>query len=202
MTKRRWFGLVMIVVGLALIAYPLYMDYTSTKEAKALEDAISLIAMADEGEEVDLSAIEDLPFSEEDLRNALELEIPYLDIVHRVLPETNEYNLSIALTEIKEDQKPGEGNFTIAGHRGYRDGRHFSNLSEVPIGEEIYLHVGEDTYVYEIESSEVIPPTAIEVLEDDPNKNELTLITCTISGNERVAVKAKFIEKKKRSHKK
>lgn len=51
-----------------------------------------------------------------------------------VLDETTDENLNITLTQIKKDQTPGVGNFTIAGHRGYRDGRHFSNLSKVPIG--------------------------------------------------------------------
>ncbi len=103
-------------------------------------------------------------------------------------------NLSLALTQIKENQKPGLRNFTIAGHRGYRDGRHFSNLDEVPVGEMAYLHAKEKTYAYEITSSEVIEATDVDVLDDQENLNKLTLITCTVSGRQRVAVKGKLIE--------
>ncbi|MBO1912309.1 class D sortase, partial [Microvirga sp. 3-52] len=128
------------------------------------------------------------------IKNVLELEIPYINIQQKVLNRTTEENLAIALTQIKEDQVPGKGNFTIAGHRGYRDGRHFSNLAEVPMGEKVYLHSSDQTFVYEIISSEVIEPTNIGVLDDKKDLNEITMITCTISGKERVAVKGVLID--------
>jgi len=190
---RLLFGILFLMTGLILISIPLYHEWQQRKSVSAMEEALSLITEAG-GESVDLSQINDLPLSEEELKDVLELEIPYVDIKQMVLSETTEENLAIALTQIKENQTPGKGNFTIAGHRGYRDGRHFSNLAEVPDGEKIYLHTKAQTFVYEITSSEVIEPTDVDVLNDEGDTNEITLITCTVSGAQRVAVKGKLIE--------
>lgn len=191
---KKWIGLLVIFLGLGLIAYPFYAEYEQNKEVQALEEAMELIMSTDEGKEVDLSEIEHLPFTEEEIRNVMELEIPYLNIRHKVLDTTTPENLNLALTQIKEEQTPGEGNFTIAGHRGYRDGRHFSNLAEVPIGEEVYLHVGSTKYVYQITDRDVVEATDVHVLDDREGIDELTMITCTISGKQRVAVRAKLLD--------
>lgn len=186
-------GVLMVVVGILLISYPFYQEWKQNKEVRALEAALSLISDAD-GEEVDLSEIENLPLSKENLENVLELEIPFIDLNQLVLDETTDANLNIALTQIKKNQIPGVGNFTIAGHRGYRDGRHFSNLSKVPVGEKVYLHTSDQTYVYELTSSEVVEATAVDVLDDHEGKDEITLITCTVSGKNRVAAKGDLID--------
>lgn len=191
---KKWMGIVIIFVGIGLIAYPFYMEYEQNKEVRALEEAMELIMSADEGEDIDLSEIENLPFTEDEIRNVMELEIPYLNIRHKVLDTTTTHNLNVALTQIKENQTPGEGNFTIAGHRGYRDGRHFSNLAEVPIGEEVYLHVGSTKYIYQITDRDVIEATDVHVLDDREGIDELTMITCTITGKQRVAVRAKLLD--------
>lgn len=190
---KKIIGIVLVIVGIVLITIPFYTEWEQSKELRALENALSLIEDAG-GEDVDLSAVEDLSLSKESLENVLELEIPYIDMNHLVLDETTDHNLNIALTQIKENQVPGIGNFTIAGHRGYRDGRHFSNLDKVPVGEMAYLHTKDKTYAYEIISSEVIEETDIDVLNDAEDLNELTLITCTVSGAKRVAVKGNLVE--------
>ena len=186
-------GFLLLFIGVLLIAYPFYKEWEQNKEVRALEEALSLIENAD-GNEVDLTNIEDLTLSKDEVENVLELEIPFIDMKHLVLDKTTDENLNIALTQIKQNQTPGSGNFTIAGHRGYRDGRHFSNLSSVPVGEMAYLHTKDKTYVYEIVSSEVIEDTDVQVLDDHDDLDELTLITCTISGKNRVAVKGNLVE--------
>lgn len=190
---KNTIGGLLLLVGLLLIAYPFYKEWDHNKELRALEEALSLIADAGE-EDVDLSEIEDLTLSQDELENVLELEIPFIKINQLVLNETTDENLNIALTQIKENQTPGAGNFTIAGHRGYRDGRHFSNLAKVPVGEMAYLHTKDKTYAYEITSSEVIEATDVGVLDDQKGQDELTLITCTVSGKNRVAVKGNLVE--------
>lgn len=190
---KKVIGLFFLVIGVLLIIYPYYKEREYNKELHALEEAFALIADTEE-KEVDLSKIENLSFPQDVIENTLELEIPHINMKHLVLDETTDDNLNIALTQIKKDQIPGVGNFTIAGHRGYRDGRHFSNLAKVPIGEIAYLHTKDKTYAYKIISSDVIEETAIEVLNDHEGKKELTLITCTVSGKERVAVKGTLVE--------
>lgn len=189
---KRLFGILLVSVGILLISYPFYQEWKQNKELRALEEALSLISGADG--DVDLSAIGDLSLSKEEIESVMELEIPFIDLKQYILEETTDENLNLALTQIKKDQTPGVGNFTIAGHRGYRDGRHFSNLSKVPVGEKVYLHAEDETYVYELKSSEVIEATDVDVLNDIKGKDEITLITCTVSGTNRVAVKGDLVE--------
>ncbi|MCG3087954.1 class D sortase [Sporosarcina sp. MB25] len=196
--KKSILGILFLLTGLVLVSIPLYVEWNQNKEVKAMEQALSLIAQSDGTEPVALDAIPNLTLTEDELTHVMELEIPYIDMKQHILEKTTDENLNIALTQIKPDQVPGVGNFTVAGHRGYRDGRHFSNLAKVPIGEKVYLHAGEDTYVYEIKSSEVIEPTFVEVLDDTQGKNEITMITCTISGKKRVAVKGELVERTSR----
>lgn len=191
-SMKRLFGILLVVVGILLISYPFYQEWKQNKELRALEEALSLISGADE--DVDLSAIGNLSLSKDEIENVMELEIPFIDLQQYILEETTDENLNLALTQIKKDQTPGVGNFTIAGHRGYRDGRHFSNLSKVPVGEKVYLHAEDETYVYELKSSEVIEATDVDVLNDVKGKDEITLITCTVSGANRVAVKGDLVE--------
>lgn len=190
---KKIFGVLLLVAGIVLISYPFYHEWQQNKELRALEEALSLISGA-EGEEVDLSEIEDLTLTQGEIENILELEIPFIELNQFILNETTDENLNLALTQIKKDQVPGSGNFTIAGHRGYRDGRHFSNLSKVPVGELVYLHTKDETYVYELKSSEVVEATNVDVLNDAKGKDEITLITCTVSGVNRVAVKGELVE--------
>lgn len=192
--KKTLLGILFLLTGLVLVSFPLYVEWDQTKEVKAMEQALSLIAEWDGVEPVPLQQIEHLTLTEEQLDNVMELEIPFIHMKQHILNETTDENLNIALTQIKPDQQPGVGNFTIAGHRGYRDGRHFSNLAKVPIGEKVYLHADDRTFIYKITSSEVIEPTFVEVLNDMDEKNEITLITCTVSGKERVAVKGELVE--------
>lgn len=183
-------AIVLISAGLILIAYPFYQEWTNHQKVKALEKAITLIS---EAEEEALEELDALPFTKGTLENLMELEIPSIQLKQHVLNETTEENLNIALTQIKKDQTPGVGNFTIAGHRGYRDGRHFSDLGKVSIGEIVYLHTKDKTFVYEITSSDVIEATQIEVLDDRSDVDEITLITCTVSGLKRIAVKGQLV---------
>ncbi|MBA4538136.1 class D sortase [Bacillus aquiflavi] len=186
-------GVVFLLVGLTLISIPLYYEWQQGKELKAMEEALSLISESND-EATDLSKIDNLTFTENELNGVLELEIPSIDLKQKVLAETTEKNLNVALTQIKRDQSPGEGNFAIAGHRGYRGDRHFRHLPDVSIGEKVYLHAEDGTYVYRVTSSKVIKPTNVEVLVDDREKKEITMITCTVSGENRIAVKGELIE--------
>ncbi|MEK3888751.1 class D sortase [Bacillus sp. FSL K6-3431] len=186
-------GIVFSLAGLTLISIPLYHEWQQGKELRALENALSLISESEE-EQVFLSEIDNLSFTEEQVKGVLELEIPSIELKQKILGETTEKNLNIALTQIKKYQVPGSGNFTIAGHRGYRDKRLFSRLPKVNVGEKVYLHAGNQLFVYEVTSSKEIDPSKVEILDDHQDKNEITMITCTVSGSDRIAVKGELIE--------
>ncbi|WP_330948732.1 class D sortase [Virgibacillus sp. MG-45] len=191
--NKRVVGIILLIAGAIMISIPFFYEWKQNQKTAALEEALSLVSQSDE---VDLASINHLSLSQSELDEVIELEIPAIELKQKILPNTTEENLSIALTQIKSNQTLGEGNFTIAGHRGYREDRHFHSLPDVPIGAEVILHDKEERYIYEITSMQVIDPTYVEILEDKPNQNELTLITCTIDGKKRIALQGRLAHMK------
>lgn len=183
---KTMIGMSFLLVGITLVLFPFYYEWKQARELATLEEALAMI------EEVDESSLKNVPFTKKQLKGVLELEIPSIQLKQKVLPETTTENLNVTLTQIKPNQTPGEGNFTIAGHRGYRGDRHFRHLPNTHNGDEVLLHTKEETFVYSIVDSKVIEPTDIAVLEDQEGKSEITLITCTTSGKERIAVKGEL----------
>ncbi|GAF63279.1 putative sortase [Bacillus sp. TS-2] len=174
-------GMVSILIGLILVSIPFYHEWQTGKEIDQLTQAVNLISNDASAAEVD----EEFEYA----KDVIWLEIPDIDLNQMILPETTEETLNLGLTQIKPNQVPGEGNFTVAGHRGYRGDRFFRNLPDVPIGATVNLIVKNKTYTYEITSSEIIEPTQTDILLDTDGKNEITLITCTVDGKQRIVLK-------------
>ncbi|WP_413378095.1 class D sortase [Alkalihalobacillus sp. 1P02AB] len=186
---RLLIGLTFMLIGLVLVAIPFFSEWKQSKELDHLESALAIVQT---GDGADLDQLTESSWSVEELEGIMELEIPSIDLKQYVLPETNEENLALSLTQIKPNQNPETDNFTIAGHRGYRGDRHFRQLPEVKVGEELLLHTNDKTYTYIVESITIIEANQVEVL-DNNDYPEMTLITCTLSGEQRVAVKARLV---------
>ncbi len=84
---------------------------------------------------------------------------------------------------------PGNfGNFFITGHSSYYawdKGRFkdvFALLHEVKVGDLVEVYWEGKKYVYKMKYSEVVPPTAVEVLNQPTDKFLITLMTCTPVG--------------------
>ncbi|TSB48560.1 class D sortase [Alkalicoccobacillus porphyridii] len=178
-------GMVSILIGLILVSIPFYHEWQTGKEIDQLTQAVNLISNDARAAEV----AEEFEYA----KDIIWLEIPDIDLNQMILPETTEETLNLGLTQIKPNQVPGEGNFTVAGHRGYRGDRFFRNLPDVPIGATVNLIVENKTYTYEITSSEIIEPTQTDILLDEEGKNEITLITCTVDGKQRIALKGDLV---------
>ena len=180
MSKMKLWAIILFSLGIGCVSYPYIMHQIQGKEIKQLQAAL---------EEIQETGQTNGSVYEQDLRSTLELSIPAIDLNAPVLPKTTKEYLNIALTQIKNDQIPGQGNFTIAGHNSSVYGRHFNRLHETEIGDEIFLIDGELVYTYQIDSKEIIAPSEVDVLKDHPDENEITLITCTDAGTKRLAVK-------------
>ena len=183
-------GVVFLLLGVALVATPLSIERMHAKEVSELEKAFASIEAGDlpqVGEE------EDQKWSEDELANMMKLEIPSIELEQYVLNETTDENLATALTQIKTNQNPAKDNFSIAGHRGYRGDRFFRQLPEVKAGAEIKLQDKDATYIYVVDSVKIVEPNDIAILENT-DKPEITLVTCTLSGKQRVAVTGKLKE--------
>lgn len=128
---------------------------------------------------------------EEDIALCL-LRIPKINLEEAVKEGSTKSVLSSALGHIENTAFPGEnGNCCIAGHRNYVFGKYFNRLEEVTFGDIIEIETMDNTYMYEVDSIEVVEPEDVSVLEYTDGKN-LTLITCTpfMIGSHRLIVHA------------
>ena len=188
MSKMKIWAILLLLLGIACIIYPYMMHQKQEEEMKQLQKALEDIQEMGKMDGQD-PLNSSLSLDEDDLYNTVKLYIPTIELNAPVLPKTTEEYLNIALTQIKKNQVPGQGNFTIAGHNSAVYGRHFNRLHELNIGDEIQLIDGEKVFIYQVDSKRVIDPSEVDVLYDTPDKNEITLITCTVTGTKRLAVK-------------
>ena len=107
------------------------------------------------------------------------IEIPSIGLDSKVVQGVTPEDLKKGPGHYPDTPMPGElGNAAIAGHRTTY-GEPFSNLDGVEPGAEIILTTVNGRYVYRATGSEVVPPTASDVVATtDPSVARLTLTTC------------------------
>jgi sortase A len=122
------------------------------------------------------------------------LAIPRLRVRAMVREGTGERTLSLALGHIPGTALPGQlGNTGVAGHRDTL----FRSLRNVAANDEITFETTRGTYVYRVESTQVVKPEDVAVLDPGPTR-ELTLVTCfpfeyVGSAPDRFIVKAQLV---------
>ena len=91
---------------------------------------------------------------------------------------------------------PGEfGNFAIAGHSSTIYNNVFNNLKNIKIGEDIVITTVNGKFTYKVNEIFESNPSNMSVLDQDNEKKEMTIVTCTKDGKERLIVKAILDEK-------
>ena len=102
------------------------------------------------------------------------LEISRIDLSAVVLEGAEEKLLRKSAGRVPGTALPGEkGNLAVAAHRD----RHFRPLANVEVGDEISLTTAYGDFLYEVESTKVVGPEEIEVLNDQGGET-MTLLTC------------------------
>lgn len=201
---RRVAGLLMILAGIFLIAYPLSMMLYQKREApikmKDYNDRLAsysqeqIDALRAEVEayrkrmEEQEDAMND-PFttkSREPLFEKVEDEFGYIVIpkLQEQLPiylgATDEH-LEKGLAQVEGTSIPwgGEGTHSVlAGHRGYYNHILLLNAEQLEVGDPFYLYVLRDRLVYRVYEIDVIDPEDTESLYPVPGRDLVTLLTC------------------------
>ena len=113
------------------------------------------------------------------------IEIPrtdtYLPISHGTEAETLEKSVG----HVIGSSLPigGEGTHSVlSGHSGMSDQKMFSDLEELHLGDIFYLHVLNETLAYKVTSIDTVLPEATSLLGIEPDKDMVTLVTCTPFG--------------------
>lgn len=79
---------------------------------------------------------------------------------------------------LSPEQEMGKGNYGIASHRSDRADLLFTPLDDVKLGDKIYLTDLSNVYTYVTVWKEKVDPSAVEVLDVDPDRCLVTLLTC------------------------
>jgi len=103
-----------------------------------------------------------------------EMDIPRIGLKTIVAQGDSSKVLRRAVGHLRETPLPGEpGNVALAGHR---DG-FFRPLRNIRLGDAISLNTLDGEFVYQVESTEVVLPSDVQVLQPS-HENTLTLVTC------------------------
>lgn len=113
---------------------------------------------------------------------------------------TNE-NLLAGATTMKEGDKMGEGNFSLAGHYNKDKSILFGSLMDVKVGDIIRVTDKVNIYEYEVYDTVIINDTALYMIDDDRavnrGNNIISLMTCYYSSKtgKRYFVLGDFVKK-------
>jgi sortase A len=208
---------VFIAAGIALIAYPAYTNFISSrqisrelseweevKDTSGIEEIGTTAAepedMQDEDDPVmDLSQDEYIPaeskLSAEDLF-PMKISIPRIELEYMVYEGTDTATLKQGAGHEPVTPLPGEeGRCTISGHRTTY-GAPFNRVDELENGDLIYLESLDDRlYAYAVTGIEIVKPTDVWIL-DGTEKKELLLTAChpKYSAAQRLVVIAELVE--------
>ncbi|MDU2121435.1 MAG: class D sortase [Clostridium celatum] len=187
---RRVFGVVLILIGVGIIANVAYKKIvTAHKQNELLEAFESQLVEAkneESSEPVSLEAINGYT-------PVAIMEIPSIKLKQPVVDGITDDVIKYFLGRFPDSAMPGEvGNFAVAGHRVSDFTDAFINLYKVKVGDKVIVTTKDGRYTYEVDSSFIVDPDQVEVL-DDADYEKMTLITCTIGSKRRVIVTGKLI---------
>ncbi|MDO5557688.1 MAG: sortase [Clostridia bacterium] len=120
------------------------------------------------------------------------LKISKINLNYPVLSETSEELLKISLNKLWGPNPNEIGNYCIVGHK-YKNDKMFGALHKLELGDIIELtDLQNRTVKYEIFNKYVVEPNDTSCTTQlTDKKRELTLITCTNYGKQRLVIKAR-----------
>lgn len=202
--KTNITGIVLVLIGLLVF----FSDYIYNKFifiSKEIAINKSQVSSSDDREnmeyydETGLVEGTNLAISEDQKVKKVEsyknvIEIKGLDIKAYVYNDLSHDSLTYGLGRYPDTPKLGEyGNTVVAGHSSNIYDCILNNLQKARILDsvDVYNENGEK-FVYTITDKYIVNPDALDVLiTENKNIRELTFITCTNSGSQRVIVKCK-----------
>ena len=122
------------------------------------------------------------------------ITIPSIGITYPVLSKTSDKLLEISVNKYWGPDPNEVGNYCIVGHN-YKNGTMIGRLSELVNGDVVELEDSSGRVVkYKVYNKYVVQPTDTRCTSQITNgKTELTLITCTNYGKERLIVKCRKV---------
>jgi sortase A len=189
----RYSGIALIVIGVAILIWPLYTNFIMARRERAVlsawDENIMLTLDTSPGEkegEGDEGKIQDNPEANLEIKVIdpekklpFKISIPATDLEWLVMEGTDYATLKKGPGHYTGSALPGEnGTCVIAGHRTTY-GAPFNRLDELKKGDEIILETaGNEKFTYIVTGQEAVIPTDLSVLENTDYPS-LVLSTCT-----------------------
>lgn len=194
----------MLIVGIGLITYPKIDSWIQehkqlellTEWSQETHKPLADLHPSDQEEEIDAD-VKPLPQWKEVDGSLLlgSLSITAIDLKEPIVHGTDAISLKEGAGSVVEDRLPGQsGNFVLAGHRSWTEGRHFNRLGELETGDFIDIDTSAGSFHYKVTETELVLPSDLSVLNNDGDEALLTLITCHPKRNptHRLIIKAKL----------
>ncbi|MBR1393062.1 MAG: class C sortase [Ruminococcus sp.] len=113
------------------------------------------------------------------------INIPQIGVELPIYHGTSEGVLNIAVGHLQGSSLPVGGRGThavISAHRGLPSAELFTNLDKLVVGDMFTVTVLRTVYSYEVDNIFIVLPHEVEELKIDPERELLTLMTCTPYG--------------------
>lgn len=198
---KKVISIFLVIIGTILIAMPtinkMIIKHNIDIKVKEL-DAITYEDIEKNTEieaEFDYSSIEDVSvtytiFESINFDNKSiigQITIPDLNLNLPILKGVNNSNLSIGAVTMVPDQKMGEGNYSLAGHKMKDKTLLFGSLMDIQLGSIVYITDKKTVYEYKIYDTVVVADTAFDMLDnnkaEERGKPIISLMTCYHSSN-------------------
>ena len=209
--KKKWCSRILFLFGFMICAYPLFSSvYERSMQTGAIQTYESDVKKTDinkldkELEEAKayndrllqtqdgyIEGIENDHLNYENMLDISEggimasIEIPKIDVNLPIYHGTKEEQLSNGVGHLENSSLPVGGKGThclLTGHRGLPSSKLFTRLDELEKKDLFYIQVCGKTLAYQIRNIEVVEPEALEQVYIEPDKDKVSLITCTPYG--------------------
>lgn len=125
------------------------------------------------------------------------ITIPSVGIKEPILEGVSNQKLSVGVVTVKPNQKPGQGNYALAGHNQLNNGKLlFGNLAYVKPGNQIIISTKEGTFKYQVtQIDKRLSAAHGEIIDDNQGEGIVTLYTCNNqTNNDRIFVRGRLLE--------
>jgi sortase A len=177
-------GITLIIIGICILAYPLYtniiMKQQEAKILSAWDSELSDISGMETTGTSDSSSIQgEALIVDPSKKIPFKITIPSIDCEWIVHEGTDVATLKKGPGHYKGTALPGEiGRCVVAGHRTTY-GAPFNRVDELKYGDEIILETsGNEEFIYTVTDLKEVVPTDVSVLSQTGNPT-LALTTCT-----------------------
>lgn len=190
--KRNVLSTLFIIIGISLIITSLGLRiYSKNKESRLIEEFNKEIKIENNNKK----QCNNIKYVNNEGDKIAIMEIPSLTLKSIIVQGTNMNDLKYYLGHFEDTAMPGgNGNFCIAGHSSTVYNEILNNLYKVNVNDQIKIQTLTEKFTYVINEKFVVEPTKIDVLDQDNNIKEMTIVTCTDKGKKRLIVKAKLKE--------